>query len=234
MGTRELSIRTQQLFSRYTRMAWAAKMTAAQIAGLAAVISPILFQGIVTVVQLLQPGHDPVRDTISSMVWGAFGWLQTAGFYLLGFSLIVWTVKLYFATNGKVYRTGITILAVIGAGFVLLGIFPSQTPGAVRTIQAIIHGRIVSAISLLFPLVCFTLALLLWRHRHFRGLSLYTGATGVVALGLIGVGIVTLITGNHGIFGMLERVFLLNGLTWVEVTGLQLLPVASLDCSQLS
>jgi hypothetical protein len=177
----------------------------------------LLFQVVMILAQTLQVGYNPLRDTISSMVWGRFGWLQTLNFYLIGFFmvLLIRRLKMYLPNN-KAAQAGRAFLYVIAIGFIILGICPTQSPGSVKTIQAIIHGIAVYFITFSFPVSCFLLASSLRKGNGHKHLLLYTFVTGYIGLGLIAFGVYLNIIGAHW-FGMLERLLLLSGFMWLEI-----------------
>lgn len=183
--------------------------------------APILFQVIMIVNQFLQPGYNPIRDTISSLVWGHSGWIQTLNFYLFGLLLMFFAAKLYAHRNNKVsYRASVILILLIGLGFVILGICPTQSPGAEQTVQSIIHGVTVYCIIILFPAACFVLASVLRNETYPRFLFIYTCITGTLNLVFIILGAFFAISHEYW-FGMVERLLILNGFIWIEVLGFQ-------------
>ena len=183
--------------------------------------APVLFQLMMIVNQYLQPGYNPIRDTISSLVWGYGGWIQTVNFYLFGILLMFFAVKFFADKNNKVsYRASGILLLLIGLGFIILGICPTQSPGAEQTVQSIIHGVTVYCIIILFPTTCFVLASVLRNETYPRFLFIYTCITGTLNLAFILLGAFFAVSHEYW-FGMVERLIILNGFAWIEVIGIQ-------------
>jgi hypothetical protein len=181
------------------------------------IAAPLAFQILMVTAQGLQPGYNPLRDTISSMVWGPQGWLQTSNFVIIGLMLAALAVELRpWAGQSLRARTGRLLLLLTGAGFALLAICPTQSPGGLKNLPAIVHGITVYGIVFFFPAACFLLAPVLGTGRSGRILKAGTLAVGAVELGLIGLGGLLMLNDAHW-FGMLERLLLLPGFTWLEV-----------------
>ncbi len=179
--------------------------------------APVLFQAAMVLAQSTQPGYNPLRDTISSMVWGPQGWLQTVNFFLLGGLLmgLAWELRPVLA-NSPWARLGGLLLLLLGAEFIILGIFPTASPGGTRDAAAVIHGLTVYFIVISFPAACFLMATALRVGKLSGFIFPYTLATGIFGTGLIVLGAFFMVREAHW-FGMLERVLLLNGFVWIEV-----------------
>jgi len=181
------------------------------------IAAPLAFQLLMVAAQGLQPGYNPLRDTISSMVWGPQGWLQTSNFVIIGLMLAALAIELRpWAGQGIRAKAGRLFLLLTGAGFIILAICPTQCPGGPKNLPAIIHGITVYGIVLFFPAACFLLAPLLETGRWGRIIKAGTLTVGAVEVGLIGLGVFLMVKDAHW-FGMLERLLLLPGFTWLEV-----------------
>lgn len=182
--------------------------------------APLAFQLLMVLAQRLQPGYNPLRDTISSMVWGPQGWLQTGNFVIIGLMLGALAVELRpWAGQSLRAKTGRLLLTLVGTGFLILAICPTQSPGGPKNIPAIIHGITVYGIAFFFPAACFLLAPLLGEGRSGTIIKAGTLAVGVVEGGLIGLGGFLMLNDTHW-FGMLERLLLLAGFTWLEAVAI--------------
>lgn len=184
------------------------------------IASPVIFQVLMVSAQSFQPGYNPFRDTISSMVWGSFGWLQTFNFILFG-ALMIGLIKGVSTRIVRDVRTkiGIGLLYMVGAGFIILGVCATQSPGGPMTLQAGIHGITVYAITFSFPAAIFLLSHALKNLVNSKPMFVYTIITGTIGTGLIGLGIYLNIVEAHW-FGMLERLLLLNGFAWLEIVSI--------------
>src|SRR5512135_2855603 len=54
---------------------------------LATVSGPFLFLATTLVLEMAQTDYSPVRDTISALVWGRFGWAEAVAFCLFGLTV---------------------------------------------------------------------------------------------------------------------------------------------------
>lgn len=201
---------------------WANRLSIVCVMSIAAISGPVLFLLIMTIVESLQPGYDSIQQTISMLVLGSYGWLQTVVFFAFGLLFTVFAVRLYFAiAKPGVFKVGIAFLIIIGLSFIMIGIFPTQGPGAVPTLSSLVHKYTAGSIGALFPFACFFIAPGFRVDPHWRGWFVYTIATGLFALI---VGILGAITSTEWSWGGLhERVLLLNGFVWIEVTAIRLL-----------
>ncbi len=217
MTTAEIAAR---LLPRPAVNARAARVSGLVIAGvrdLLIVCSPVLFQLAMVLAQSSQPGYNPLRDTISSMVWGPQGWLQTVNFILFGALLmgLAWELRPRLAQTTWA-RAGGLLLLLVGAEFIILGICPTQSPDGVKDAAAVVHGLTVYFIVISFPAACFLMAKALRVGKLSEFIFPYTIVTGIFGMGLIVLGAFLMVKEAHW-FGMLERVLLLNGFIWIEV-----------------
>lgn len=180
---------------------------------------PIVFQLVSTLLPFFNKGYDLVRDAVSELVFGAYGWLQTAGFYSFGVSLLALAVIVFIKTKMRV-NPGMLALAYIGLGFVMIGAFKGNGPGLPPGYTGIIHQVTVGIVVVAFPIACLLMAPILkaWGYRKLR---IYTIAVGIFATLFMVVG-GPLLALHYALPGIFERVLLWNGQLWVLVTCTQL------------
>ncbi len=149
-----------------------------------------------------------------------YGWLQTAGFYSFGVSLLALAVIVLIKTKMRV-NPGMLSLAYIGLGFVMIGVFKGNGPGLPPGYTGMIHQVTVGIVVVAFPVACLLLApsLKAWGHRKLR---IYTIAVGIFAALFMVVG-GPLLALHYALPGIFERVLLWNGQLWVLVICTQLL-----------
>ncbi len=176
---------------------------------------PVLCIIATVIAQVLYTGYNPWQDAISSLVWSPHGAIQTAVFYLLGFSVLILAVKLFFKAKQTVLKTGIIALALTGVGMVMVGIFPAARNGFPQTVISDIHLNTSSALIFLFPIACFIMAPKLKECFSRRWLSTYTLISGILGIVFIGVE-AWLHFAGRGWMGTLERLEILNGIAWVQ------------------
>ncbi len=180
---------------------------------LAVGISPILFQSASVATQLLQTGYDPVREAMSLLVLGPYGWLQTAVFYLFGISLIALAVAIFFRIEAR-FKAGVIGIFLLGTAFTVLAGNPTGAPGLPHTIANDIHKGASAFIVLAFPAACFLLAPILKATGH-AAMRHYTIALGVFSLIFLSLGGVFLVM-HLSLVGIYERILIWNGQLWIE------------------
>jgi hypothetical protein len=185
------------------------------VLGPAAVFGPIAFLGATLVLESVNPGYDRVRDTISSLVWGQYGWTEAAVFCLFGASVIALVFRFGRIAPGKAgLKIARMLLMAIGAGFLIIAFCPTYHPTGATALVASIHEYTVRVMAVLFPLECaFTAAAI--PDRPWRVLREYTwicAAAGAVLVIPAAVAVVT----DAPWLGLIERVLLANGLIWTE------------------
>jgi len=188
------------------------------------VIGPITFTIVVIALGLLQPAYNHVTQYVSEL--GAMGApnaiiMNVAGFFLLGMLIVAFAFGLHFGVNeGKGSRTGPVFLAVSGAGFVAVGLFPCD-PGCMN----VSFSGLMHVVSARITWIGLILALLFIAQRfksdpEWKGYRLYTLATALIVLI---VAVMLDFIGIEGWMGALQRVFLGVRLLWLEIVAIKLL-----------
>ena len=145
-----------------------------------AALGPIYFLGSNTIAQILHPKENPIGVTVSFLVFGSYGWLQTSAFYILGFSLLALAVALVLKINAKL-NLGAVVVFLTGIAFILVAGNHVQNAGTTITTSEIIHRDSAIAIVAMSPLACFLLAPSLKASGH-TGLCLYSIGAGCIAV----------------------------------------------------
>lgn len=153
-----------------------------------------------------------------------YGWMQTAGFYILGILIIIFSIGLYRGIGGEKWlKPGISIFILIGAGMVMLGIFPTN-PESGPTMHGAVHHFVARTVGILFPIFCFLLIPSLKADSRWRPLTVFTVIAGVAIVILIGGWIWLVVSGMVNAWvGLFERVFMATAVIWLEVMALRLL-----------
>ena len=100
------------------RQKWSHLLTLICLSSPSGIIGPVLFLLIFIIIDAVQTEHNPIVETISELVHGSYGWVQTLAFFLLGFLLIVFTARLYISTVKKVTsQAGTILIGLAGFGF---------------------------------------------------------------------------------------------------------------------
>jgi hypothetical membrane protein len=161
----------------------------------------------------LEPEFDPRFRFMSEYVWGAYGWLMTTTFFVLGLAAFTVAAGLrdVHRSSGSA-RLGFGLLAV-GALFVCLaGVFKDFIPHLAASVVAI-------------PSVVMAVVLLSWSFRPAAEWRAIHGPTLVIALGMLAA---FLAAHTHfGMPGLLQRAFLLLFLAWLSIVAHQLVRVTA-------
>jgi hypothetical protein len=150
---------------------------------------------------IIQSGSNPILKTISDLVHGSYGWLQSLAFILVAFWFFVFVSRLYSVTKRKISSlTGASFLSITSIGFFLIAIFPAQTTGLEQTLQGLIHDSVAGLISSSY-----------W---------IYTIITVMFCLAFALLW--ALIPLEWQLRGLGERLLLTSGFAWVVVISLRL------------
>ena len=189
---------------------------------IAATVLPLVVLGLSAVVQLAHPGYNPLQDAVSLLVWGPWGGVQTAVFYLLGFTILTTVVRVLLKMRLTArFGVGIGLYALTAVGVFIVGTHPTDLPGAAPTLTGLVHLSTAGSMVFIFPAAAFLMAPHL--GRTLRGwLARYTRAAGAVAIVLIAAAGVLTMT-RLGWFGTVERLILVNGLAWMQIINFHLL-----------
>ena len=194
------------------------------ITGIRTVITgPFIFMALTIVLESVQPGYDRIHDTVSGLVWGQFGWLETGCFYLFALVLAALALNLnHLNIARRSLRFTILMISLMSAGFITIAVIPTNAPGEPTTLTVSIHRFTAGLICVLFPLVCLSIARGLkgdLNSDKIRTFSLISGGIGIL---LSIAGMVVIVTETPW-KGAIERMILANGVLWIEVIGLWLM-----------
>ena len=179
-----------------------------------AALGPVYFLASNTISQVLHPSQNPIAVTVSFLVYGSYGWLQTSAFYILGISFIALAAALVLKINARLHL-GAVVVFLTGVAFILVAANHVQIAGTTITFSEIIHRDSAIAIVVMSPLACFLLAPSLRTSGH-KGLWIYSIIAGSIS-------VITIITGfliptaHSSFLGIFERIMLLNGQIWGEI-----------------
>jgi hypothetical protein len=199
------------------------------ITGAGGIVIPVLSIVLSFVIGAAQPDYNPVKQTISQLVYYPQGWLQTTDFVVLGIWLILLALKCYanFATRTTTKIAAI-LLGFLAVGFLIIAICPTTFPGKELTARGLIHEKTAEAICGLFPFICCLLIPELKVKHYWHKLVKYTFVTAAIGfvLGILGGLIIV-----RGIptMGFIERLIFLNAVIWLVVIGVTIIlqkPVA--------
>ena len=206
----------------YHKNVWINRISLICLSALAGIIGPILFILIAISLEALQPGYNPIQKTVSELVHGIYGWLQTAAFFLFGLLLIVFAFRLYYSTIKQINaKLGTSFLTLSGLGFFLLGSFPSTTGLEELVTQQLIHNAAAGIIGAAFIAGCMAYALCLRVDTKWNKYWLYTIFTAAVCMIFAFLWAFTPVDLN--IKGINQFLLLIFGFLWVEFVSIRLL-----------
>jgi hypothetical protein len=107
---------------------------------------------------------------------------------------------------------------LLGAGFILLGLFPTDPLGTYHSLHGFIHHYAAWAEGGLFPVTCFFFADLFKTKSKWNILNRYSIIAGLTGCVLVVVWAIL----EKNWFGLSERLIILNGLIWFEVIAIHL------------
>jgi len=186
-------------------------------------IAPPLFATITVIAGLVRPGYDPVRQTISALAVGPNGWLQTAGFVLLGMLSLLFAFGLARALGDR-RSAGVTgvLTGLLGGLALLFAVFPTDAPGEADSLRGQVHNLLVVALALYFPVAVLGVARVLWNAADRRTMARVSAVAGVIGLALAVFYLAVPSAVSRSWKGLYERVWVGVQLVWLEVMALQL------------
>jgi hypothetical membrane protein len=151
----------------------------------------------------LEPEYDPRFQFMSDYAWGAYGWLMTTTFFVLGLAVLTVAFGLRnVLQSSRSARLGFGLL-VIGALFVCLA-------GVFRGFP--LHDA-AGAVGI--PSLVMAVLLLSWSFRKAAGWQVIHPATFVIAVGMFAA-VVSMIV-DVGMPGLQQRAFLSLLLIWLSI-----------------
>lgn len=200
------------------RMAASRRRELARTAGLTGLVGAAGFPLADLLVQLLQPGADPVSDYVSQAVHGAFGAAVLAAFVVSGLGYIVLALGLHASlAPGWWRRVCVALLGVAGVLLLAAAAVPAAPDGGMDTTKGAAHIYMVVATASALTLAPVATHRAMRRQAPPAGLRL--AAVGVplvgVACGALLVAIRYASLGElEGTRGLWERIFIGAVVVW--------------------
>jgi hypothetical membrane protein len=120
-------------------------------------IGPIVFVVVFTALGIARPGYSPIDQAVSDLGIGANDWILNASLIFMGLSLVGCAISLYrtvrFPASRALRSLGLVLLASVGLGFAVAGLFPETNPvhyvvGAPLAFAGSILGFLVTGVLL--------------------------------------------------------------------------------------
>lgn len=185
---------------------------------------PIVYTIVVVTLGFLQPGYNPITQTMSEL--GAVDApyalvMNTAGLSALGLMIIAFAIALNRAIRGS--KIGPALVAVSGAALVLTAIFPCDSGCVNVTLVGTIHSIFAMVAAFAMILALLPISQSFKEERHWQGYTRDSLITFVVGLSLSTVY-------GFNIFepwnGALQRATMGVLLLWMEVVAIKLLRIS--------
>jgi hypothetical membrane protein len=189
------------------------------VPALVGIVGPIIVIVGDLATSLSLPDYSPVRNSVSSLAWTDFGWLQSICFLAMALLLEIFVAGLFFnIRRARGFHAGIVLLALCGFLLMLIAAFHTDSSEAYQRItDGTIHTIASYGLGLSFPIAILCLAPSFKSTPNWEGISVYTLIAGVLGFGLI---IGAIFGDQRGWFGLYERIIILNALVWVEVVAI--------------
>jgi len=196
------------------------------------VIGPILFVIVFLLEGATRANYSALRQPISSLLIGELGWMQMVNFLVTGLLLLIFALGLRRAVRGTIWGpvlVGLVGIGLMGAGLFVSDPFNGYPPGTplvptVRSTHGIIHDLFGVPVFLGLPIACLVFSRRFAKEGE-RGWAIYSALTCVgmlAAFVLTSMGL-NQVAGLADIAGLLQRLTLCIGFTWIVLLALHLL-----------
>jgi len=191
---------------------------------------------------LTRANYDPMQHAISSLSVGELGWIQITNFLLTGSLILASSFALQDALRGPSGSIwGPLLIGLLGAGLIGSGIFvtdplngyPPGTPllPVERTTQGVLHDLFGVPVFLGLPIACFIFAGFFVRQGK-RGWAWYSRLSGIGMFAVffvarLGFRLLPDYPDLAANFGLLQRITLMIGFTWLTLLAVHLLKTSS-------
>jgi hypothetical membrane protein len=193
-------------------------------------IGPLLFIVVFLIEGATRPHYSVWQDAVSALSLGQDGWMQITNFIVCGALVFGFAIGLRrVLRTGRGSTWGPILLGIVGLAMIGAGIFVTDPglgyPYEASTITLTVHGTIHSLISLCafiaLPAACFVLARRDAADPAARGWAWYSVATGLLVVVLFVL--TAVVTALNGPGGLIQRIFLIVGWSWIAVQAIRLL-----------
>ena len=209
-------------FAQYA-LSIAGTQSVTSLTGTGGIVIPTLSIILSLVIGAFHPDYNPVKQTISELVYYPQGWLQATDFIILGIWLTLLALKCYASFARKTTTKIAAILfSVLALGFFTIAICPTNIPGKELTVRGLIHERTAQMICGLFPVICSLMIPEFKANKNWNKLIIYTEITALIGLVLGITGAAIMIT-DAPYLGIIERLIFLNAVIWLVIVGVNII-----------
>jgi len=205
------------------------------LAGRVAILGPILFFCTFVLLGLIQPGYDMTRDTVSMLVLGEWGWVQSVNFLMMAVTTLIFGLGLGWSIYKKIINPVSVIFGFMSIGMLIGTIFPTN-PATPRNLQELvslswteqIHELMAFMMVVLAPLLLYPVFVSLKKSPQGRSLLPYT--VGVFLFNCL-VGWLWIYLLGYDWFwewkGLLQKILITNILVWLVVMGRRMMKMST-------
>jgi hypothetical membrane protein len=182
-------------------------------------IAPAGYFTVMTVLGLVTPHYSSLARYASELSIGRLGWIMIANFIVFGVAELALAVALaHTITDQASGRIGTAAVGVLGAAFVVLGIFVTD-PAKLVVGAHTVHGTIHEAMAVVVFFIATPTAGLAMarRYRHHRRFARYCVLTAIATPVLL---VVTFLSG--GLLGLTERITIAVIMAWLTILAARL------------
>jgi len=184
----------------------------------------VLFWVMLFITQALKPEYNSVKQSISDLAIGPYGWMQTINFCLLALAAASIGCGLYFGMQNMRFRkTMLIFFLALSLGEIISAVFQVDLDKTHMTVSAFIHqaGAMITAVAV--PLAALFLLPGLKANPRWKGLVNFTLAVAVSMLALDIAREALLFTDwMDSWFGVFEKTLLAIATVWIWVLGFRL------------
>ncbi|WP_211279063.1 DUF998 domain-containing protein [Sutcliffiella halmapala] len=186
-------------------------------------------------------GYAPLYHPVSALSLGDRGWVQITNFIIAGLLMVAFAVGLRRSLYpGHGARWGPLLLGIFGVSLVFSGIFvmdpmqgyPLGAPSGIHTVGVSWHHHAHDVFGIFvftsLPIACFVLARRFSKSAS-RGWTMYSMLTGMVMVVLL-MFFGTLWENDHHFAGLIQRMMLVVGFTWITLMAAHLYKECKKEC----
>jgi len=198
------------------------------------VIGPAFFIIVFLIEGATRSGYNPLRQPVSSLSIGAFGWMQAANFVITGSLLLAFAIGLRIVLRtspGRVWGPlliGLAAIGLIGAGFFTTDPLNGYPPGSplvplVRSQHGRLHDLFGVPVFLGLPIACFVFSSLFFKLGlpGWAAYSILSGLLMFITFVLAGMGF-SQTPGFADFAGVFQRLSIGIGWIWIMLLAVHL------------
>jgi len=198
------------------------------VLAVAGIAGPVLFWALLLLAQSLYPGYNPRKDSVSRLIFGPFGWLQTMNFCLLTVFTSAFGAAVYlYIAKSLSGRLASLLIILTGLAQLLSAVFRVDVnPYGPKSLAYIVHNAVFIVSAGSFPFGAALLVPSLLSDERWRPFACVTVGAAAVVLTLELVWLVARSLRPRLVdpwFGVYERVLLSIPLAWMVAISVRLL-----------